>query len=62
MSQVRASGIKFTGEGGVKVKEFLDWMDQWFTTQDKDLLWTTTQSNQACAAQIHLAFPFHSAA
>ena len=62
MNQARASGIKFTGEGGVKVKQFLDRMDQWFATQGDDLLGKTTQSKQARAAQIHLALPFHSAA
>jgi len=62
MNQARASGIKFTGEGGVKVKEFLDRMDQWFATHGEDLLGTTSQSKQERAAQIHLALPFHSAA
>jgi len=37
-------------------------MDQWFATQGDDLLGTTTQAKQACAAQIHLALPFNSAA
>ena len=60
-SQARGSGIKFTGEGVVKVKEFLDRMDQWFATQGEDLL-GTTDSKQVRAAQIHHALPFHSAA
>ena len=61
MNQAHASRIKFTGEGGVKGKEFLARMGQWFATQGEDLRGTATRSGQARAAQIHLPLPFYSA-
>ena len=55
-------GMKFTGEGGVRVKDFLKWMDSWFATMGDDWTRGTTKSNAMRVGQIHVACPIHSAA
>ena len=55
-------GMKFTGEGGVRVKEFLKWMDSWFATMGDDWTGGTSKSKTMRVGQIHVACPIHSAA
>lgn len=54
--------MKFTGEGGVRVKDFLKWMDSWFATMGDDWTRGTTKSNAMRVGQIHVTCLIHSAA
>ena len=62
MSSPSEMGMKFTGEGGVKVKDFLRWMDSWFATMGDEFTTGTAKSNTMRVAQIHVACPISSAA
>ncbi|RPA94224.1 hypothetical protein L873DRAFT_1466926 [Choiromyces venosus 120613-1] len=62
MSLPHEMGMKFTGEGGVKVKEFLRWMESWFVTMGDDFTGGTTKLKKMRVAQLHVACPVRSAA
>jgi len=60
MGRSRAAWIEFTGQGSVKVKEFLGRMEWWFTTMGNDFDGETEKSKKMRVAQLHLACPMHS--
>ena len=62
MGYSQGVGMVFTGDGGVRVKEFLRWMESWFATQGEPFSGTTAQSKKRRVAQLHVACPIRSAA
>lgn len=62
MGQPRAACIVFTGEGSVKVKEFLRWMESWLATMREDFNGETPKSKTQRVAQLHLSYPARSVA
>ena len=62
MGPLHEKGMKFTGEGGIKVKEFLGWMESWFAMMGDEFSGETPRSQAMQVAQLHLAYPVRSAA
>ena len=62
MSAPCQMGMRFSGQGGVKVEEFLRWMDAWFATMGRDFDGAMSTSRRRQAGQITLAIKEGSAA
>ena len=62
MGRSRAACVEFTGQGGVKVKEFLGEMEWWFTMMGDEFSGETDKSKKMRVAQLRLACPIHSVA
>jgi len=50
-------GLKFTGKGGVKVKQFLSWMESWFATMGEEFDGGSPASRSLRVRLLHLATP-----
>ena len=55
MSAPCQMGMGFSGQGGVKVEEFLRWMDGWFATMGRDFDGATSTARRRRSGQITLA-------
>jgi len=62
MSAPCRMGMRFSGHRGVKVEEFLTWMDAWFATMGRQFDGATSTSRRRRAGQISLAVKEGSAA
>jgi len=62
MSAPCGMGMRFSGQGGVKVEEFLRWMDAWFATMGREFDGATSTSRKRRAGQISLGVKEGSAA
>jgi len=59
---LRGTGVVFTGDGGIGVKEFLWWMESWFATQGENFNGESVPSKRRRVAQIHVSCPIRSVA
>ena len=61
---LRGTGVVVTGDGGIGVKEFLQWMESWFATQGENFNRESVPSKRRRlgVAQIHVSCPIRSVA
>jgi len=59
---LRGTGVVFTGDSGIGVKEFLRWMESWFATQGENPNGESVLSKRRRVAQIHVSCPIRSVA
>jgi len=56
------TGVVFTSEDVIRVREFLRWMESWFATQGEGFNGVSEPSKKRRVAQIHVACPIGSVA
>ena len=62
MGSSQTTGVVFTGDSGIGVREFLRWMESWFATQGENFNGVSDASKRRRVAQIHVACPIRSVA